>query len=199
MRERDLRAEAFWDDVFVHDRTDWVKDHPPDHFLDVLELSGPFATELERAKTVLDVGPGRGRLLEACLRRRRHAVEISATNARRLQARGVVVHAPGETIAAEVDLAWSVSCFPHCDPAMQRVLLAQVYGALRPGGVFYLEHVRARPGYPYCREEDKLPAGRHCADPGDFLTAWPGSAFRWKERSLGDDCPVRQWVARCVK
>lgn len=204
MRKRDARAEVFWDEVFTGGKTDWVKDHPPEHFLGVLGLAGPFAAELAAAQTVLDVGPGRGRLLDACPDKRRLAVEISAVNRRLLASRGTVVFAPGEAMAAVVDLAWSVSCFPHCDASMQGVLLAQVCHFLRPGGTFYLEHVSARPGFPDCRDEDRLPAGRHCADPARVALEWlllasPGGSFTWVERSLGDDCPVRGWVARCEK
>lgn len=193
----DPRAEAFWDDVFASGKSAWVVAHPLEHFLGVLGCAGPFQKDLDAARAVLDIGPGHGAALAAATGRR-IAVEISAVNRLALERQGFEVLAP-EAFGAldrEVDLAWSTSCFPHCPPEMQGWLLVCTHRALRPGGVFYLEHVMQRPGFADCAEALRLPAGRYVLDPARL--AWPGP-YTWARRDLGPDCPLFSWVARCEK
>lgn len=222
-----MEPKQFWDDVFTGKQTggQWVADHKPEYFFKILNLvegpskiyagpgyhAGVFQAEFARAQDVLDVGPGYGRLLDASDAKTKLAIEISAENRHTLEQRGIRTIPPGVlpplVFVESIDLAWSVSCFPHCTPQMQSRLLYQVYSMLRPGGVFYLEHVNQKPFHPDCPEEIKLPAGRYFAAPGAIAAQWLSfeskksrSSLSWVSREIGDDnCPLIGWVGRFEK
>lgn len=197
----------FWDDVFVRGRSDFVADHPPQYFFDILNLAGPFQEKFGLADQVLDVGPGFGRLLQAHTqipaKRYNFAIELSEVNAKRLAEEKIAdVFPPGShgLDGFNIDLAWSVSCFPHCDYNTQVTLIEQVWRALRPGGEFYLEHVDIKPGAADCAEEYRMAVGRyHVSPPGVVSAGYEGfHVEKIVTREIGSDL-VYGWVARLVR
>lgn len=194
------RPSEFWDDVFRNQRREWVADKSAEELIGILALAGPFEADLAAARSVLDVGPGEARLLKKCQSDGKwtHAIEVSTVNRERLLQAGIRVHA-----FEPIDLAWSLSCFPHCDYPTQRALLAEVKQRLRPGGVFYLEGVQAAPGHAEAPEPIKMPAGRYTRTLEGVMD-WPEYAgFHLTSmisgREFGDGCPVVGWIARLVK
>lgn len=200
-----MKPSEFWDDVFRNNRREWVKDRSADETIGMLSMVGPFEEELREAKAVLDVGPGEARLLRE-LTCTRVAVEISGVNRVRLQREGIAVYLPAEKLYPKeenrIDLAWSISCFPHCDIPTQKKMLRQVHALLRDGGVFYLEGVEPVPGAPEVGEEVKGPAGRHTVTVEEFSEWEETAGFVCTDvikRSFGKSCPVSGWVMRLVK
>lgn len=212
------RASEFWDDVFRNQRREWVADKSAEELIAILALAGPFRDDLAAARSVLDVGPGEARLLKQCVAEGKYAsaIEVSAVNRERLKAAGIAVtcqecHNPINYHDADgkplrpIDLAWSLSCFPHNDYPTQRALLAEVKQRLRPGGVFYLEGVQVAPGHEgsALHEDVRMKAGRYTATVQE-VAQWPEYAGLWRTtgvfgREFGKGCPVTGWILRLVK
>lgn len=195
--------EEFWDAVFRRGDRRWVKDRSADELVGSMMMVGPFEEDLERARSVLDVGPGEARLLRRTRSvRKAWAIEVSSGRRAELDRLGIHAVAPDCGPYLVADLAWSTGCFQHCTPEMQKTLLRQVFKALRPGGVFYLQCVQHREGFPDCREEDRLPAGRYCVPFAEFMQ-WPETDgftctnLVWQH--MGRDCPIIAWWVRLVK
>ena len=200
-----VNPAEFWDDVFRNNRREWVKDRSADETIGMLSMVGPFEEELREAKVVLDVGPGEARLLRELADKNRWAIEISAVNRERLKKNGISAYPPDGFWGhsdRRVNLAWSISCFPHCDIPTQKKLLQQVYLMLVDGGVFYLEGVEPVPGAPEPAEVDRGPAGRHTVTIEEFSQWEETEGFVCTDivkRSFGKSCPVSGWVMRLVK
>jgi SAM-dependent methyltransferase len=155
-----MQMQEFWDDVFSNDRSEWVAPHPPSYFLEYLSRAGNrFPDHLAAAGSVLDVGPGRARLLRSLPATvTKYALEVSEVNREALRLAGIHTELPGNA----VDLAWSVSCFPHCPDFTKTLLMRDTADALRPGGLFFVECVEQRPGFSDSIDDSiRLPAGRY--------------------------------------
>ncbi len=192
-----MEMQTFWDDVFANDRSEWVAPHPPSYFLDYLSTVGNgFPEHLAAAHSVLDVGPGRAQLLASLPATvERFAIEVSDVNRARLHAGGIRTDLP----SGAVDLAWSVSCFPHCPDDTKDRLMGRVAAALRPGALFFLECVEQRPGFSDSIDEHiRLPAGRYVVpvdrmiDLGRSHGLTPTASIR--EIQFGASCPVQGYI-----
>ncbi|MFN7955776.1 MAG: class I SAM-dependent methyltransferase [bacterium] len=192
-----MEMECFWNDVFANDRSEWVAPHPPSYFLEYLSRVGDgFPERLQAAEAVLDVGPGRARLLHSLPPTvAKFAIEVSEVNRRALHAAGIRTDLPSRGI----DLAWSVSCFPHCPDATKARLLQDTARALRPGGHFYLECVEQRPGFSDDVPEGiRLPAGRFVVPLDRMLDEGRAHGLvpvaHVGAIQYGDDCPVQGYI-----
>lgn len=192
-----MSMQEFWDDVFANDRSEWVAPHPPAYFLEYLSrLGNGFPEHLARARAVLDVGPGRALLLRALPDTiAKYAVEVSEVNRESLRLAGIHTELPSNA----VDLAWSVSCFPHCPDFTKTVLMRDVADALRPGGLFFLECVEQRPGFSDAIDETiRLPAGRYVTPMARMLELGRAHGLEpvatLGEIQFGERCPVQGYI-----
>ena len=114
---------------------------------------------VKSARTVLDIGPGLGRVLgELPDSIAKYAVEVSPAGRARLAAEGVTCFSPyDEPRALEADVAWCVSVIQHCDDAAFARTLEWAGTALREGGRFYLQGVLDD---AVATDADRLAAGR---------------------------------------
>ena len=197
-----MEMQGFWNDVFANDRSEWVAPHPPEYFLEYLSRVGDgFANRLEAAHAVLDIGPGRARLLKSLPTNvAKYAIEVSDVNRRALHEAGIRTVLPERGI----DLAWSVSCFPHCPNSTKARLLENAARALKPGGHFYLECVEQRPGFSdEIPESIRLPAGRFVVPLERMLEEGRAQGLEpvayLGAIQYGADCPVQGYIISFLK
>ena len=100
----------FWDDVRTRNVEESIGDDSVASSVSLLHSAGGmFPWEYAEAKAVLDIGPGRGRLLLAAPAPVKYAVEISRVNRFTLMRAGILAMLPEPVIpTVRIDLAWSI-------------------------------------------------------------------------------------------
>jgi hypothetical protein len=204
MQMRRELAEMFWDTVHSTDKVDSLGEAKPREFFDLFKSIGPFEGEFKESDSVIDVGPGKAHLLAAFQGKKKYAVEISEVARGRLSKTGVKSFSPFDRPRElNVDLAWCVSVFQHCDEAMLSVLLNWIHTALRVEGVAYLQGVELIPGATAPETDSgKLSAGLFTRPLIMLKAAAIDVGLQPAQWSVGapvPGTPVRGYVLRCVK
>jgi len=148
----------FWEGVHKRSSNVHIGNTNAIDYVNYFEKVGPFARDLQKATSVLDVGPGFGRFLNDQRSKDKHAIEISELGRSRLAERGVKACAPGEIGSVGVDLAACLSVVQHCDEPAFKVILADTFRALRPGGRLYMNGIHG--GHHTPSPEGLLHGGR---------------------------------------
>jgi SAM-dependent methyltransferase len=135
------RSKARWRKARPDPGLTWGEDVSGEPAVEAAERHGVFGAE----KTVLEVGPGYGRVLGAALRRRVEfrryiGLDLSDENVRHLRRtfddpRVEIIHGDAESIALEqpIDSVLSFLTFKHIYPSFSAAL-ANLGRQLRPGG-----------------------------------------------------------------
>jgi SAM-dependent methyltransferase len=135
------RSRSRWREASPTNNLTWDTELTGDAFVEKVAATGAFGAETD----VLEIGPGYGRLLRACLDtgvafRSYLGVDLSAENVAHLEQqfgsdRVSFVNADIETVELEndIDLVISSLTLKHLYPSCERAL-ANVSSRLRPGG-----------------------------------------------------------------
>ncbi|MBU1767869.1 MAG: hypothetical protein KJ648_07195 [Candidatus Omnitrophica bacterium] len=109
---------------------------------------GDFTLQVQRARQVLEVGPGLGSFLASLQPEQRLALEISEVNKAKLRASRICLM--GDFPVPEyADVAVCLSVLQHCDESQARVIFTKVAGALMRSvgwGPFYANAVEELEG-----------------------------------------------------
>jgi SAM-dependent methyltransferase len=135
------RSRTRWREASPTSNLTWDTELTGDAFIDKVAATGAFGPETD----VLEIGPGYGRLLRACLDagvgfRSYVGVDLSAENVAHLEDRFGTdtisfINADVETVEldTDIDLVLSSLTLKHLYPSCERAL-ANVSSRLRPGG-----------------------------------------------------------------
>jgi SAM-dependent methyltransferase len=148
------RAKQRWRDARPEPGLTWGREVSGDPAVEAAERHGVFGPDA----TVVEIGPGYGRILGAALRRgvafRRYvAVDLSEENVRHLRAefddpRVEIVQGDAETveIGEPIDVAISFLTFKHIYPSFA-IALANLGRQLRPGGTIAFDLIEGTREY----------------------------------------------------
>ena len=132
----------------------WEKDLSGDNFISKVSSFDVFSHE----KTVLEIGPGYGRLLKSCMEkkipfRKYVGVDISAENVKYLQENFQmptinIIHADVEKVSLEesFDVVLSSLTFKHLYPSFEKAL-SNVMNYVNPGSMFFFDLIEGNSRY----------------------------------------------------
>jgi SAM-dependent methyltransferase len=146
------RAQAPWRAALPNTDLTWGRAVPGDAFVAKAQEHGAFG----EGKTILEVGPGYGRLLDAAVQRRAPfarwvGVDLSEPNVAHLRRRFPeerFIHADAGTVDldAPVDALLSSLTLKHVHPSFEP-LLRHLAGSLRPDGVVVVDLIEGHRRY----------------------------------------------------
>jgi SAM-dependent methyltransferase len=140
------RSKARWRSTSPHPDLTWGIELSGAPLVDSAESYDAFGPE----RTILEIGPGYGRLLRSCLERgvefsRYFALDLSEQNVEWLQGnirdeRVTVLHGDAETVSlgTPLDTVLSFLTFKHFYPSFEEAL-RNLEGQLRPGGLMLFD------------------------------------------------------------
>ena len=113
-----MHLESFWDTQVRNENRKLITSTPPRRVMDVFEKAAPFRIDVVNARSVLELGPGYGKMLEwirlmnpAC---ELHCADISSEVLNKLQIEGLIKH--GMDNWPKVELFYCFLVVQHCSP-----------------------------------------------------------------------------------
>jgi SAM-dependent methyltransferase len=190
-------VQEFWEGVHKRGASVHIGNTQAEDYTTYFSQAGPFVSDLERSKAVLDIGPGFCRFLDALKGKARLAVDVAETSRDRARGVGAEAFAPGDVGAGVADLVTCLSVIQHCDEPSTKVILADAARALRSGGAFYLNGVFG--GHHTPSPEGLLHGGRFSYSPDRMRELLQESGLAVDGEHVYKIGALTVWIFRAIK